>query len=110
NAAKLRSLTYRGLALQKEAEQSKALLQSQLLNEKRTYQRNLERLEFFTKTALPNADTMINTATSSFRHGEIGYIEYLQALQSAAEVKLDYLDTIRQLNQNILNINYLLNQ
>jgi cobalt-zinc-cadmium resistance protein CzcA len=59
---------------------------------------------------LPNAEIIIRTAKVGFKSGDIGYIEYLQALQTATDVQLNYLQTISQINQSIININFLINK
>jgi cobalt-zinc-cadmium resistance protein CzcA len=45
-----------------------------------------------------------------FKSGDIGYIEYLQALQTATDVQLSYLQSVNQINQSIVNINFLINK
>jgi cobalt-zinc-cadmium resistance protein CzcA len=65
---------------------------------------------YYKSNALPNAELMISIAKTTYRSGEIGYIEYLQAMQTASEVKLNYLQSINQLNQSIININFLINR
>ena len=59
---------------------------------------------------MPNAETIINTATLGFKSGDIGYIEYISALQTAADTHLGYLHSINQLNEAIININFLINK
>ena len=39
--------------------------------------------------------------------GEIGYVEYIQNLTQATNIKSQYLDYLNQYNQTIININYL---
>ena len=59
---------------------------------------------------MPNVDLIVSTANVSYKSGEIGYIEYLQALQTATDVRLSYLQSVDQLNQSIININFLINK
>ena len=110
NAAKIKSLDFKQQALQKEADNGKLILQTQLQNAFAQYNQNLSQYNYFKSTALPNAETIIGTATLGFSSGEIGYIEYLQALQTATDVQLSYLQSVNQLNQSIVNINFLINQ
>lgn len=110
NASKIKSMEYSQLSLQKEAESEKLNLETQLQNAFQQYDQYLSQYSYFTTIALPNAETIISTATLGFSSGEIGYIEYLQALQTATDVQLSYLQSINQLNQSIININFLINQ
>lgn len=110
NAAKINALNYQMLALEQEAREGRNLLRTQLLNEVRISRQRLERYNFYRETGLTNATTILNTAQSAFRHGEIAYIEYLQALQSAADIRLSYLESVKELNQSIINIHYMINK
>jgi cobalt-zinc-cadmium resistance protein CzcA len=109
NAQKIKSLSFNQQALQKEADNGKLILQTQLQNAFAQYNQNLSQYNYFKATALPNADIIISTATLGFKSGDIGYIEYLQALQTATDVQLNYLQSVNQVNQSIININFLIN-
>jgi cobalt-zinc-cadmium resistance protein CzcA len=81
-----------------------------LQNAFQQYNQNLLQYNYYNSTALPNAEIIISTAKSGFKSGEIGYIEYLQALQTAIDVQLNYLQSINQINQSIVIINFLINK
>jgi cobalt-zinc-cadmium resistance protein CzcA len=110
NTAKIKSLDFKQQALQKEADNGKLILQTQLQNAFQQYNQNLSQYNYYKSTALPNADIIISTAKVGFNSGGIGYIEYLQALQTAADVQLSYLQAVNNLNQSIININFLINK
>ena len=110
NTAKIKSLNYKQQALTLEADHGKLLLQTQLQNAFQQYNQNMAQYNYYKSNALPNAELMISIAKTTYRSGEIGYIEYLQAMQTASEVKLNYLQSINQLNQSIININFLINR
>ena len=109
-ASKIKSLNYKQQALQKEADNGKLILQNQLQNAFQQYNQNLSQYNYYKTTALPNADIIISTAKVGFKSGDIGYIEYLQALQTATDVQLSYLQSVNQINQSIININFLTNK
>lgn len=108
NAARIKSLDYKRQALQKEADNGKLILQTQLQSAFLLYNQNLSQYNYYKSTALPNTDIIISTANVSYRSGDIGYLEYLQALQTAAEVQLSYLQAISQINQSVINIQYII--
>lgn len=110
NASKIKSLDYKQQALQKEADNGKLILQTQLQNAFQQYSQNLSQYNYYKTTALPNAKIIISTAKVGFKSGDIGYIEYLQALQTATDVQLNYLQSINLINQSIVNINFLINK
>jgi len=109
NASKIKSLDYKQQALEKEADYGKLILQNQLQNAFQQYNQNLSQYNYYKSTALPNAEIIISTAKVGFKSGDIGYIEYLQALQTATDVQLNYLQSINQINQSIINIKFLIN-
>ena len=108
--AKIKSLSLQEQALQKQADNSKLLLHSQLQNTLQQYNQQLQQYNIFKTSALQNATVVINTASLGFRSGDIGYIEYLQALQTASDIQLNYLQAVNQLNQTIINIDYIFNK
>jgi len=59
---------------------------------------------------LPNAEEIVNSSRLGYRSGDISYVEYLYALQTAADIRLNYLETIHLLNQSIIDIYSLINQ
>ncbi|MBK7800074.1 MAG: CusA/CzcA family heavy metal efflux RND transporter [Saprospiraceae bacterium] len=110
NSAKIKSLDYKHAALQMEADNGKLQLQTKLQNAFEQYNQNLSQYNYYKSSALPNAEIIINTAKIAYNSGAVGYIEYLQALQTVADVQLNYLQAINQLNQSIININFLINK
>lgn len=110
NASKIKSMDYKYQALQKEAESEKLNLQTHLQNAFQQYNQYLSQYNYFITIALPNVETIISTATLGFNSGDIGYIEYLSALQTATDIQLTYLQTVNQLNQAVVNINFLISK
>ncbi|MFN8287986.1 MAG: CusA/CzcA family heavy metal efflux RND transporter [Chitinophagales bacterium] len=108
NAAKVKSLKLQEQSLLREADNNKLSLSAELQNAFAVYNQHLAQYNYYKATALPNAETIINTATVNYKSGGISYVEYLQALQTAADVQLNYLATVDQLNQAVVNINFLI--
>jgi len=67
-------------------------------------------LAFYTNSALPQAELILKQADLTFRGGDISYVEYFQALNTAAELRAGYLQTLNLYNQAIINLEYLLAQ
>jgi cobalt-zinc-cadmium resistance protein CzcA len=110
NGAKVKSWDLQQKSLLKEAENGKLLLQTELENAIRQYRQYQLQLEYFKTRAMPNIDIILNTANTSYRSGSIGYIEYVQALETATEMQLGYLESLSNLNQSIIHINFLINR
>lgn len=78
------------------------------------YQKQLQRvlkykksLQFYQTSALNQADLIIDSATKSYVNGAIGYLEYFQGLSQGIGLKMDYLETLNEYNQSIINLEYL---
>jgi cobalt-zinc-cadmium resistance protein CzcA len=64
-------------------------------------------LAYYEQEGTALSDEILKTANGSFRNGEIDFYQYIQSLESAYEVKLDYLDTLIEYNNIVIDINYL---
>lgn len=97
------------LVQQKNAEYLRNQLNSQLLQQIEEQKVNQSLIDYFTKTALPNSEIISNNAKKAFQNGEIGYVEYLQSLETVLKIQQNYLNALSEFNQNNINIQYLLN-
>jgi len=79
--------------------------QNQLLNELNT---NAKALDYVKTNQLNIADELLKTAKSSYKAGEIDFFRYVQVIENAQRIKLDYLTKLRAYNQTIINLNYVL--
>ncbi|MBS1614251.1 MAG: CusA/CzcA family heavy metal efflux RND transporter, partial [Bacteroidetes bacterium] len=107
NAAKVKSLRYQAESLQKSADYNKQQLQVQLETALIKYRQQLAYHQYYNEVGLRNYNDLINTAHKQYQNGEIGYVEYLQALQTATDIQLSYLQNIDQMSQSIIQINFL---
>ncbi len=66
-----------------------------------------ETLDYYENEGATLSEEILKTAQGSFRNGEINFYQYIQSLESAYEITLDYLDKLKQYNQTAIAINYL---
>ncbi len=66
-------------------------------------------IDYFKTSALPNARTISVNAEKGYESGEISYVEYLQANQTALDIEMNYLRAIADFNQIYVGLQYLLN-
>ncbi|WP_179225536.1 TolC family protein [Hymenobacter mucosus] len=59
-------------------------------------------LTYYEQTALPQARLILDTAEKSFRAGDIEYVEYVVNTEPAWQIRLAYLDQVRQYNELVL--------
>jgi cobalt-zinc-cadmium resistance protein CzcA len=110
NKAKVESLSAKQLAAEKELAYNKEKLQLELYASIRQYQQHLAQYEYYTSNALPHSNQLLDIARTGYTAGESGYLEYLNALQFVSDTRLRYLETIHQLHQNNIQIQYLIQQ
>ncbi|KMQ68208.1 acriflavine resistance protein B [Chryseobacterium sp. FH2] len=105
----------KSLELQRQMEESNAQFQQQQLdiqlrNSLNQYQQDVQQYHYYLNQAVPNAKSIAKAAQLGYKTGEISYVEYLFALQTATDIELKYLQSIQQVNQTVININSLINQ
>lgn len=110
NSSKIKSLRLQQESKLKEADNTKMQMQNEIQSAFQKYMLNLTQYNLYKASSIKFSETIINTATLGFRSGDIGFIEYANALQTATDVQLKYLQSINQINQSIININLLLNK
>jgi len=64
-------------------------------------------VEYFEDKALPQAALILSNSKKSFENDAIGYVEYIQGLNTGIEIKSSYINLINQYNQSIIAIEYL---
>lgn len=74
------------------------------------YLKYSESLRYYLEASLPNAELLLNQSQRAYESGEIGYVEYLQSLRTATEVRTGYLSTLNNYNQSVISIEYIIGQ
>lgn len=72
------------------------------------YQKFLDLTNYYENTGLKQADEILKISQLYYSKGEIGYLEYIQNLTQAISIKSEYSNSLNNLNQIIININYLI--
>ena len=74
------------------------------------YKKHLETVSYFESKALKNASLIITTANQQLARGSINYLEWGQVIHQATLIKKEYLEALKNLNESIIQLNYLTNQ
>ena len=90
-----------------EYQREKLVLQTQFQNAISQYRSDLEKLDYFEKTALPNAKIIIETANKQFYNGDINYLDWVLLINQSIAIKSNYIDTVIHHNEIIIQLNYL---
>ncbi|AYN00472.1 CusA/CzcA family heavy metal efflux RND transporter [Chryseobacterium sp. 3008163] len=108
--ARIKSLEYQKQMEENNAKFQQQQLDAQLKNSLSQYQQDLQQYQYYLNQAIPNAKSIVKAAQLGYKTGEISYVEYLFALQTATNIELKYLQSIQQVNQTVVNINSLINK
>ena len=110
NKAKLKSLEYQIQARDAHVKQQELLLSAQLKNILVQYKQDVLQFNYYRDLALPKIEETVKAAQLGYRTGEISYVEYLYTLQTAKDMRLNYLKSILQINQSAIAYLNLTNQ
>ena len=77
---------------------------SQALSQYTQYEQSLN---YFETIGLEQSKEIIKNARQSFKSGAIGYYFYLQNLDQAFQIELNYLEVLKNYNQSIINLRYI---
>lgn len=70
--------------------------------------RNESSLQYYENSALKNADLILAQARKGYEGGEIGYIEFLQSIRNAYEIKAAYFLSLNTYNLSVIKMDFLL--
>ena len=70
-------------------------------------EQNKKALEYYLDEGNTLSEEILKTAEASFRNGEINFFQYIQSLENAYSIRLDYLEQLGKYNENIISLNYL---
>jgi cobalt-zinc-cadmium resistance protein CzcA len=66
-----------------------------------------EAINYYNTYGKKLSDEIIKVGNNSYKHGEIDFFQYIQSLENATTIQVDYLDTILLFNQTQLDLQYL---
>ena len=85
-------------------------LNSNLQQAIQTFQSAEQNLDLYQQKTLVLADAIRHNATRAYEAGEIGYMEFSQALNRALHIKSTYLDLLDSYNHSVIEIEFLVNK
>ena len=102
----------------KSAELEKNVLELQKQNYLKQYQARYEALLqdigkyekallYYEQTGQQLGKEIIRSANMAYKNGEIDFLDYVQLLESAKQIEINYLENLNLYNQAVLELNYL---
>lgn len=96
------------------AEANMLQAKQQLTNEYQTsltqFSKYLQTVQYLEKMGLNNAALITETANKQLAAGLINYLEWVQLINQATNVKNDYVEAVRALNESIIQLTYYIQQ
>ncbi|MHC5310865.1 CusA/CzcA family heavy metal efflux RND transporter [Myroides sp. LJL116] len=67
-------------------------------------------IQYYQTSALKNADIITDHANKQYNNGDISYVEYIQSMETAFTIYINYLEAVLQYNLSHNTLHYLINQ
>ena len=109
NKSKINAAKTETLIIANEYENYKIQLQSKydaLLSDVKKYQ---ETVDYYETAGRALSKELTTTASKAFQNGEIDFLQYVQLLESAKNIEINYLQNLNKYNNTVLELNYLTN-
>lgn len=91
------------------AQNHEKMFRAQIERELESHSLAMARYRYYAEEALPTVRQLLRAAQLGYQTGEVGYVEYLTALQTVTDTELSYLLAIQQLNQAVITVQYYIN-
>ncbi len=103
--SKVAQLELQSWEQQKQNETTK--IEKYITQKKNELAKHQEAINYYNQYGKKLSDEIIKVGNNSYKHGEIDFFQYIQSLENATTIQVDYLDTISQFNQTQLDLQYL---
>ena len=74
------------------------------------FQKLNEEIDYYQKTGLNNSESIFKTANNQYFNGEINYLEWTLLVTQAFDIENKYVDRLKELNDNVIELNALKNE
>ena len=74
------------------------------------FQKLYEEIDYYQKTWLNNSESIFKTANNQYFNGEINYLEWTLLVTQAFDIENKYVDRLKELNDNVIELNALKNE
>lgn len=106
-SAKIRSAKIQENIAAVDYQYNKANLNASITQQVNNYRKLKQALEYYENGVLKQTEELLKVSGIAYTQGEIGYVEYTQNIAQYISSHIQYLETLNQLNQAIIQLNYL---
>lgn len=108
HVSKIKAAAYQEEVSRTNAEYYETVLGSAFKQALQELDKNQASLAYYEGSALKNANLILSQSKKAYANGEIGYVEYLQALKNSSAIRASYLNALNLYNQAVIKIEFLL--
>ncbi len=108
NSGRIRSAKLQTEIAQSQTQNNKIVVENRYKNLKQTLEQEEKALKYYESEGNHLSDELLKVAHRSFSQGEIDYFQYIQSLENAYQLKVDYLQSLNNYNQTLLQLHYLM--
>jgi cobalt-zinc-cadmium resistance protein CzcA len=94
-------------AMQAENRNYEVLLETRYKELQTKMARNKKALSYYLDEGNALADEILKTAEAGYKNGEIDFFQYIQSLENAYGIRLDYLEQLSLYNETVITFNFL---
>ncbi len=109
-SARVKAASLQGKIAESNVQQAQIQLTSAYTQAIQQFNKQQLAVNYYSTEGLQLANSLRNSATRSYQAGDIGYVEYLQNTKRAFEIQTASLTALRDFNQSIIELNFLLNK
>jgi cobalt-zinc-cadmium resistance protein CzcA len=103
--SKVAQLELQSWEQQKQNEEQK--IDSYILQKTSELAKYQEAINYYNQFGKKLSEEIIKVATMSYKHGEIDFFQYIQSLDNATTIQVEYLESVLQYNKIQLDLQYL---
>lgn len=107
NRARVKSERLAAQVAQTNYQNTQSQVRLQYEQELQQYLKFKQSVDYYLAGGLKQADEQLRIAQVSFNLGDIGYIEYIQNMSAAVQVKLAYIEAVSRLNQSAIQLQFI---
>lgn len=107
NVAKSKVAKLELQAWEQEKQNEEQKIDAYILQSKNTLEQYQQAINYYAENGKKLAAEIIKVANTSYKQGEIDFFQYIQSLENATTIQMEYLDALIEYNKTQLNLQYL---
>ncbi|MDA3823210.1 MAG: CusA/CzcA family heavy metal efflux RND transporter [Bacteroidales bacterium] len=106
--ARIKAGQYAALASESFSLYYMQLYENRISEKKAILEKHLQSIQYYKESGQDIAKELFSSAQKSLDEGEIDFFRFVQSIDAALEIELDYLQSLNMYNEVVLEINYLI--